>query len=182
MSTQEPEIWKDVAGYEGSYEVSSLGRVRSLKRVVALGNGLNRRIRSRILKLNKGGSGYYTVSLRDGSQRTVNVHQIVAVAFLGERKDGLDINHINGIKTDNRVKNLEYISRTKNIHHALKVGLMRVKLTPEDVRNIRERVQAGSRKALAKEFGVTRQTIGHIVRGKTWTCIEAKGRRRIDRL
>lgn len=106
------EKWKPVEEYP-EYEVSSYGRVRSLK------YGKIRMIRPGV-----GRSGYSNVVLyKDKKKNNRGVHILVAYAFLGERPRGFDINHKSGIKTDNRVENLEYCSRTENMLHAYNLGL-----------------------------------------------------------
>jgi len=123
------EEWRDVVGYEGLYQVSSLGRVRSLDRVVThhkgVGNrnGMARRIRGRMLCAKKTGSGYLQVSLcKDGVANQTLVHRIVAKAFV-EPVEGKDcVDHINGIRTDNRVENLRWVTSSENNKHIHELG------------------------------------------------------------
>lgn len=102
------EVWKDVKGYEGVYQVSDLGRVKSLN--------YNRSNKEGFLKthLNKG--GYYGVSLCAKKRIDIQLHQLVAIVFLGHKRCGhkLVVNHKNFIKTDNRVENLEIVSAREN--------------------------------------------------------------------
>tara|TARA_R110000787_G_C13243583_1_gene428556 strand:+ start:106 stop:594 length:489 start_codon:yes stop_codon:yes gene_type:complete len=103
------EIFKDVPNYEGLYQVSNLGRVKSLAR--------KGRLKDRILKPKKDGSGYLMVNLRkDNKSKTRTVHQLVAMAFLGHTPCGykLIVNHENFIRHDNRLENLEIISSREN--------------------------------------------------------------------
>ena len=114
------EIWKDIAGYEGLYQVSNMGRVRSLDRFVRqMGNG-TQVARGRIRKLNM--TRYYLqVGLcKDGNQTQHYVHRLVASAFIPN--DDLFanvINHKNEVKTDNRVENLEWVSQAYNVKYSL---------------------------------------------------------------
>lgn len=99
------EIWRNIPGYE-DYQFSNLGRVKSFK------NG-----KERILKPALRKDGYYQIGLtKDGKQKLFLVHQLIAIAFLGHVIDGhnLVVNHINGVKTDNRVENLEIVSNRDN--------------------------------------------------------------------
>jgi hypothetical protein len=105
------EIWKDVVGYEGIYQVSDLGRVKSLDRTQV--NGILRR--GRVLRGSSRGD-YWRVSLRDlnGSLKVRNVHLLVLDAFVGPRPDGLVCRHLNGNARDNRLENLCWGTREEN--------------------------------------------------------------------
>ena len=108
------EEWRDVAGYEGLYQVSSEGRVKSLERKDCLG----RTIRERILKLGIDRDGYLRLNLcAGGKTRTFLVHRLVATTFIPNPENKPTVNHINEIKTDNRVENLEWMAVKENINH-----------------------------------------------------------------
>ena len=109
------ETWKDVKGYEGLYQVSDLGRIRSAGRVVKAKNNSQGRKRERILTQEITVFGYCRVRLFDleGKARHYAVHRLVAQAFIGE-PEGFEINHKNEIKTDNRVENLEIVTSKEN--------------------------------------------------------------------
>lgn len=115
-----PEIWKPVIGHEGSYEVSSQGRVRSLDRVVTLPSGQTRRATGRILKAGTVRGYYLFVNLGKGNSQYV--HRLVAEAFIGPRPDGTEICHNNGDPADNRVENLRYDSHRSNCEDVLEHG------------------------------------------------------------
>ena len=117
-------IWKPIVGYEGYYEVNNNGEVRSLKREITLPNGNKRTIPARILKPKKNGIGYlfYTLS-KGGIPKTVYVHRAVADAFLINPENKLEVNHCNGIKTDNTVENLEWVTHAENVRHCYDTGL-----------------------------------------------------------
>lgn len=117
------EIWKPVVGHEGSYEVSNLGRVRSLDRDITIqtrwGMSATRSLKGRVLRHTDNGTGYLQVQLCDSAGRhPMLVHRLVAAAFVG-RADGREfVNHIDGNKTNNTAANLEWCTRTENMLHA----------------------------------------------------------------
>jgi hypothetical protein len=111
------ETWKDVIGYAGLYQVSDLGRIRSLGRECNSKNGSKQRKRERILIQEVTIHGYCRVRLFDaeGKAKHYAVHRLVMNAFVGVLDE--EINHINEIKTDNRLCNLEYCSHTYNCNY-----------------------------------------------------------------
>lgn len=107
------EEWRAVVGYEGLYEVSDQGRVRSLPRLVYSGGGRYRRHPMTVLTVYRG--NYSKVRLKvDGRGATKNVHALVAAAFLGPRPDGMEVCHNNGRHHDNRSSNLRYDTHAAN--------------------------------------------------------------------
>lgn len=111
------EIWKPVAGYERAYEVSTQGRVRGLDRKVIGTNGVEQPVKGRLLSLNKDRYGYLYVNLYGpNGANTFKVHRLVASAFIGECPNGYHVDHIDNVRTNNAVENLQFISPAGNIH------------------------------------------------------------------
>lgn len=108
------EIWKDIEGYEGIYQVSNIGRVRSLNRINI--NGY--RLRGKMLSLCKNDKGYYVVRLYNGKGVTKSVHQLVANAFIPNPNRLRVVNHIDHNKINNNVKNLEWCTQNHNVQSA----------------------------------------------------------------
>ena len=162
------EEWRDVAGFEGLYEVSNLGNVRSVHKPDGR--------RGRLLKPNRLRQGYLQVTLYlDGKPHWRKVHRLVGFAFIDNPFGKPDINHKNGIKHDNRAENLEWVTKSENGLHAFRVlkiqpnrpGLgkpsHRRKLTSDQIREIRKDPRTCS--AIAKDYGVVQQTISNIKLG-----------------
>jgi hypothetical protein len=173
------EIWKDIPGYEGIYQASSLGRIKSLKRIAELRYKYKRTIRERILKLVPDNFGYYKVSLhKDKKIKTIKVHKLVALTFIKNEENKREVNHIDGNKKNNKPDNLEWCSRSENMKHAFKNGLHnqlkgerhgKSKLKKKDVINIKKKIKAGLLlKEIANEYNVTKATISSIKRRKSW--------------
>ena len=167
-----PEEWRPVVGFEETYEVSNHGRIRALRTY-------NQHRAGRLKRPTRHPQGYLAAWLEDrGRRRQVLVHRLVATAFIGAIGDGSEINHKDGDKRNNRVSNLEIVTRSENIRHAMKTGLMRLngednpaaKLTAEQVRQIRATYTSGGKgyTAFAREFGVSREVIRDIIKGRTW--------------
>ena len=116
------EVWKDIVGYEGLYQVSNMGRVRSLERIVkhSIKGKLSRR-KGEMMKLYLAKkSGYKQVRLsKEGKAKTLNIHRLVAEAFLPNPENKREVDHINTVATDNRVCNLRWTTRTENNNNEL---------------------------------------------------------------
>ena len=127
--------WKSIQGYEGYYEVSDAGHVRSVDRIVYDKSGKRRRLRGNEMKLTrtkgKDGNGYMVVNLRrDGTSRVSFVHILVATAFIPNPHGYPMVNHMSGDKTDNNVSNLEWTTYSYNNIHALYNNLRKPKSNP----------------------------------------------------
>ena len=116
------ESWRPVVGFEGYYEVSDLGRVRSLTRRVPSGRGRTRIATGRVLSPSTG-DPYRKVNMKvDGVQAMRSVHRLVALAFLGHCPDGMEVCHINGDHKDNRLANLRYDTHSENQRDTVRLG------------------------------------------------------------
>lgn len=177
------EAWRAIPGFEGLYEVSSAGRVRSLDRPVRCGKGRGM-LRGRILSPTCGNRGYPVVSLCvDGAKFTRHVHRLVLLAFVGECPPGNECRHINGDCGDARLSNLAWGTSKENAQDRIRHGTQTTnvklgasngmaKLTARQAREIRRRRLAGEKiRDLAEEFGVHHTQISSIALGKTWAHV-----------
>lgn len=113
------EIWVDIRGYEGFYQISNLGRVKSLDREIVRVDGKKKIFKGKILnqQIRK---GYYTVYLsKNGKAKTVRVHRLIAMAFIPNPENKPHIDHINTITTDNRIENLRWVTPKENRNNEL---------------------------------------------------------------
>ena len=131
--------WFDIKGYEGLYQINKNGEVRSLPHYTKFKNGTSYH-NGKLLKLHDNGKGYLKVDLcKDGKQKRFFIHRLVAGTFIENPNNYPQVNHINGNKKDNRVENLEWVSASTNVKHAVSMGLFHItedknlwKLTEED--------------------------------------------------
>lgn len=132
------EKWKEVEGYEGLYEISNLKRVKSLKRQVKNLNGF-RTVNERILATKIHSCGYVQVVLRKyGTDKCFRIHVLVAKAFIPNSDNKPQVNHIYGVKLNNIVHNLEWVTRKENMQHASQSGLLNNTVLAENRRKILE--------------------------------------------
>jgi hypothetical protein len=162
------EVWKDIEGYEGLYQVSNIGRVKSLKGEI-----------EKMISISIKETGYHRVTLiKDSVCKRKYVHVLVAEAFIG--KSDLEVNHINGIKSDNRVENLEWVTKSDNIKHAYKIGLKKKYngslngnsvLTKEQVIEIKYETSHLSQRQISQIYKIAQTTVSAIKRGVIWPHI-----------
>ena len=170
------KIWAAIPGYEGRYEVSSDGDVRSIARK-ALHKGrwgqMLMTIPAKVMRLNDSGAGYLDVQLSNAvsSKKHHLVHRLVAAAFIGPSQ--LQVNHKDGKKSNNKLENLEYCTSAENIRHCIDVlgkkrgsGAGSAKFSEADIPKIR----ADTRpiRQIANEYQVTYQAIHAVKRGINW--------------
>lgn len=120
------EMWKDIEGYEGFYQVSNLGNVRSLDRYVKNRMSNKNIKRGKILKSCINKHGYLAVHLiKETKGQTKTVHRLVANAFIPNPENKPEVNHIDGNKQNNILENLEWVTSSENTLHAIKTGLIK---------------------------------------------------------
>lgn len=176
------EIWKDIKDFEGYYQVSSLGRVRSLTRTIVEKNtGKSYILQGKILKERHMPNGYIQACLCKKSKYTYRyVHRLVAEAFISNPNNLKQVNHIDCVKTNNNISNLEWCNHFNNSQHAAKNGLFKrgenhhqTSLTDEQVKEIKKLLKKGlTQKKIADMFKVQKGVINTINTGKTWKHIK----------
>lgn len=158
------EEWRDVAGYEGLYQVSNMGRVKSFHhgKVVVFSPKCYR-------------NRYPEVYLsNNGRDERVLAHRLVAQTFIPNPEGKEQVNHKNGVKSDNRIENLEWVTGSENMRHAYRTGLAKPcrRLTAEQVRYIRENPDRLCQAGLAEKFGVSVHSVSLIQQGKTYKDVK----------
>ena len=176
------EIWNDINGYEGLYQVSSLGTIKSLARFTPNQWSETSRFREeKQLSYQLTKDGYPTIKLsKNGNAIRYRIHRLVALCFLENPFGKEQVNHINGIKTDNRVENLEWATYSENSKHSFDNNLQnprkgvennKSKLTEQQVFEIRNYKGIFNTYELGIMYGVCNTTIGSILKRKTWKHI-----------
>lgn len=167
------EIWKNVVGYEGLYQVSSEGRIKSMRT-------------TKVMKARVNKYGYKQLTLYKENQQgrtTKTLHRLVAIAFIPNIKNLATVNHKDLDKLNNNISNLEWATFAENTEHAKRLGAMQdlqwgsknssSKLTEEDVFRMREMWKSGKylKKEIAKQFNVSPSNVTQILKGKRWCHI-----------
>ena len=158
------EIWKPIPGYL-NYKVSNLGRVKSVSRIVRE-HHRGYYSEGRILKPIKNFGGYLKVNLSEnGKWQEHKVHQLVMSAFVGDRPDGLQVNHIDEDKTNNCITNLEYVTPKENINHGthnarVSAHLIGSKRSEESCKRIKAAVRRRAKPVQCIETGKVFETAG----------------------
>ena len=133
------EIWKPISGYEGFYEVSNLGRIRSLERNVECSDGRKRKIKDRTLKGSSYSGGYSGVTLhKDGCAKFVNIHRIVAEAFVPNPLEKEEVNHKDENPSNNHASNLEWVTCKENINYGTRTERARKAIVKAQGRAVRQ--------------------------------------------
>ena len=176
------EEWKDIKDYEGFYQVSNKGRIKSVDREVKAGFGSTRIVKGRIMKTDLSNSGYLRVcGCKENKKFKIEVHRAVIEAFIPNPKNKPECNHKDGIKTNNHVDNLEWATRSENQRHAFDNGLKNIpkgsnhhntSLTEDDVRDIKKHLKDGlTQQTIADFYGVHSSTISNINTKKNWAHV-----------
>jgi len=176
----EAEVWKSIDGYEGIYEISSFGNVRSYAReTVCL-------IKPRI------NQGYFILGLwNKGKCKTSKIHRLVALHFIENPDNKPQVNHIDGNKLNNHLDNLEWVTPQENSAHASKLKLVAygtrnaaAKITDEDVVSIRKMYDSGefTQNQLSNKFNLSQGIIGKIINGLLWEHVPYSGERSLERI
>lgn len=171
------EKWKSIKGYKSFYQVSNLGRIRSLDRLVKTHRG-SRLARGRIISQTLDADGYLILRLhKKGIGKTFKAHRLVAQAFKRNPKNKPQVNHKNGTKTDNRAVNLEWSTSSENILHALNMGLNTTRgqthhwtcMSNQDVIKINELLLENelTLQQIADKFKVRKGIINQIYKGES---------------
>lgn len=175
LCENQQESWKPIPGYEGLYSISNLGRFRAdISR--------NRHMAGLVKRGSPNADGYLRVTMTtNGKTEKQFVHRLVLLAFVGDLPEGCEVNHRNGVKTDNRLANLEYVDHRQNMQHAIEhdlwspvtnIGISNpnAKLTPEKVRAMREEYARGgtSYPKIAAKYGVTHNAAMMAIKRQTW--------------
>lgn len=175
------EKWRNIKGYEKLYQISDLGRVRSLdKKILHLGS--YRTIKGKIIKSHINSKGYYRIDLHDNKKKKKYlISRLVGFAFISIIKNKPNINHKDGNAQNNNASNLEWCTQKENVIHAMKMGLMKMngednpqsKLTEKQVIEIRNKYKSGDfhEKELAIKYGINSGTISEIINRKLWRHI-----------
>lgn len=164
------EKWIDIPGFDGIYQISSMGNVRSNKWGYWL-----------VLKKQDNGCGYLTVNLKyNNKEKRISVHRLVANSFINNPFNKKYVNHKNFNRKDNRMINLEWVTFQENMDHAAKHGKFNAgekchfsKLTNDIIIKIRKEYKPRiiTQMELANKYNVNRATIGYIVTNKTWKSL-----------
>lgn len=165
------EIWKDVVGYEGLYQVSNFGRIKSLESIyeyMQQGVRAFRKKKELIVKQVLTNSGYYVTCLhKKGKLRQRLTHRLVAQAFIPNTENKPQINHIDGNKLNKRVENLEWSTGSENIIHAHKTGLFK---NQKPIIQLKDGIVIACYESIAdinRKTGFTRKNVRNALNGKT---------------
>lgn len=176
------EVWKPVPGFEGLYDVSDQGRLRSWREA----GGQHRKLSEpRVCRGGKLKYGYQSHFMgRGGGREQATIHELVLLAFVGARPDGMVARHLNGNPQDNRLENLAWGTWKQNTQDAIGHGTFKpiapqrgvdhhaAKLDEDAVREIRRLANRATVSALSRQFSVSRLTIRQVIQRKVWKHVE----------
>lgn len=160
------EIWKDVDGFEGVYQISNYGNLRSLDRRVPCKNG-TRKIEGKLLSPMFSPTGYFNkLVVKDGKAHALFIHHLVAKKFIGDRPEGFVIDHIDGNPRNNHVSNLRYVTQSVNLQKRKDC-----KLSLDSVKIIKSLLGTRTQREIAQMFGVRQSLISRIKTGQRWSNV-----------
>lgn len=178
------EKWKDIKGYEGAYQISSLGKVKSLSRTARIGYNFFRKMIEKILKASIDGAGYYQIRLSiNRTVKSYRIHRLIAEHFILNPRMNVCINHKDGNKLNNKIDNLEWCTYSENMIHSLEKGLRKPptneshgmaklnRFQVQRIRLIKEIMPKITKKALGKLFNMSEGGISGILGYKVWKKI-----------
>jgi glucan-binding YG repeat protein len=181
------ELWKDIDGFKGFYKISNLGKVKSLSRQITVkrnGSIHKRKLKGKMMHLKESDKGYMVIGLRKPREKRkwFMVHRIVADSFISKYHKNLDVNHKDGIKTNNNSNNLEWVTSSENQIHAFKTGLQipsrgenngASKLKRKQVENIIKMFDNGETNAqVLKTYNISAAQVSRIKSGSRWAHLE----------
>ena len=185
------EIWKDIEGYKGMYQVSDMGRIRSFKKIGSK-SGIQKKFR--VLNPYTADNGRKTVVLcKNKDKNYIRVHRLVAGAFIPNPENKPEVNHLDGNQSNNCVENLEWSTRSENMEHAYRTGLKHIterqkkltslanrgegcansKLTKNDVLQIRSIYDQGffTQSEIAESYNLNQGHVSDIINKKRWAWL-----------
>ncbi len=166
MENRFTQTWKAIPGYEGQYEITNSGLVKRLYK---------NNVKSKIISTRINNCGYIEVRLSKNSKSTTKfLHSLLAQTFIPNVNNRLEVNHINGIKTDNHLTNLEWVTHSENVMHAYRTGLLKKVLKP--VIDKCYNIEYTSAKEASKIYGINYYTLKNYLNGsrKNPTCLGYK--------
>lgn len=165
------ELWKDITGYDYLYQISNKGRVKSLAKTWGTGNNTTLSKPDTLMKGSPSGSGYKRVGLTlNGKSRPLLIHRLVAMAFIPNPENKPCVNHKNGIKSDNRLENLEWCTYSENTIHAFKTGLS--KATKGDKHHLRKDSSKSAFYGKSRGESNKAKKVINIDTGKIYDCMK----------
>lgn len=185
----ELEIWKNIPGWEGYYQASNIGRIRSLDRIVYSKEGRKFTFKGKILKPRRNKRGYFYLGLHKGGKiKSCTVHRLIALTFIPNPLNYPQVHHRDDNQVDNNVNNLKWGTISQNSHDAIKNGRWAPmigeksplsKLTEEQVIEIKRlwHIRAMSQKNIGKKFGIVQQHVSEIVNNIVWKHLAVENER-----
>lgn len=170
------EIWKDIPGYEGKYQASNMGRIKSLSRMIQGRNQFGHfewKCAEKVLSPGRHDQYGHVSVVLNAPRKSYMVHQLVMLAFVGDVPEGMCILHTNGNAADNRLTNLRYDTQSENVLDVFRQGKAWKTLIVEDIEQIRFGLSCGfSCTELGRMYGVGHQAISKIKNGERYQWLK----------